>query len=66
MSYEKDGLQKYKNLKNSGCSEKEIFIEAKKEGMENYKAIQMLTILFDMSVDAARKISHEVYYENKE
>lgn len=58
-------IQKYIDLKAFGYSKKQIFIEAKKDGMENFKAIHLLTILFEISVDSARKISHEVYMGSK-
>ncbi|MBA2655340.1 MAG: hypothetical protein H0U71_09810 [Gammaproteobacteria bacterium] len=58
MKDNKSDLVNYMTLKNEGKTPVEIFEQAKNDGYKNFECINLIMILFGMSSNEARQISH--------
>jgi hypothetical protein len=61
MKPEQKLIDVYTNYKNSGMSPEQIFNQAKIDGYKNFECIHLLMVVFDISLDEARTISHRYY-----
>jgi hypothetical protein len=55
----------YINMKNAGSSPQDVFVAAKNAGHKNYECVLLICGVFDISLDEARKISHNVHARQK-
>lgn len=59
MSKDLKVIEIFQVLKKNGFTPLMVFDEAKKKGYKNFECLHILTIVFGMSLDEARKISYE-------
>lgn len=60
-----NGLNRWGLLSAHGESKAKIYAKAKSKGFSNLECLHILMVVFDISLDEARKIGHQYYYENK-
>jgi len=48
-------------MKQSGASPGEVFTKAREDGFRNFECTLLIAGVFDLSLDEARQVAHEIY-----
>lgn len=51
----------YIAMKQSGASPSEVFTKAREDGFRNFECTLLVAGVFDLSLDEARQVAHEIY-----
>ena len=51
----------YIAMKQSGASPSEVFTKAREDGFRNFECTLLIVGVFDLSLDEARHVAHEIY-----
>ena len=56
----------YIAMKEDGATASEVYRKARKDGFKKNECLALIMGVFNLELDTARKIGHEVYYEKRD